>query len=252
MPLRLVIENATFEELARGVAAAEAVFEASGISYEDAVNGMLAVELWDMKGFPEDAEPSEEEDAAATVWFKAERAACDACCAGWPADKVVRAHRVLGIGPIEPKVKMVNLATWPDRQRRYPEIIERLETATGPDRQLDIDICYVMGWVNEPGTPEEAAELGLPYLTGNLAEVAEITHKSLQGWTIEIDQDPCDARILDPERDKASKDEDDRSVAAWRYFDGRRYMETPPANTAIALTLAAMRLQADSFLPQAW
>ncbi|RWM39924.1 hypothetical protein [Mesorhizobium sp.] len=250
MPLRLVIENATAEELARGVAAAEAVFESSGISCEDAMSGMLAVELWDMKGFPEDAEPSEEQDAAATVWFKAERAACEACCVGWPEDKVVRAHRVLGIGPVEPKVKTVNLATWPDRQQRYREIIERLETATGPDRQLDIDICYVMGWVNEPGTPEEAAALGLPYLTGNLAEVAAITEKSLQGWTIEIDQDPCDARIIEPERDE--HDDDDMSVAAWRCPDGYLHMEKPPANAAIALTLAAMRLQADSFLPQAW
>ncbi|MER9330552.1 hypothetical protein NKJ26_17120 [Mesorhizobium sp. M0152] len=249
MPLRLVIEKTTFEELARGVAAAEAVFEASGISYEEAANGMLAVALWDMKGFPKDAEPTEDQNAAATVWFKAERAACEACCAGWPAEKVARAHRVLGIGPVEPKVKTVNLATWPDRQRRYREIVERLETATGPDRQLDIDICYVMGWVNEPGTPQEAARLGLPYLTGNLAEVAEITQKSLQGWRIEIDQDPCDARIIEPEHEDG---DDDMSVAAWCCTDGYLHMEKPPANTAIALALAAMRLQADSFMPQAW
>ncbi|MDG4881970.1 hypothetical protein [Mesorhizobium sp. WSM4884] len=250
MPLRLVIENATFEELARGVAAAEAVFEDSGISYEDAASGMFAVELWDMKGFPEDAEPTEDQDAAASVWLKAERAACEACCAGWPADKVVRAHGVLGIGAVEPRVKMANLATWPDRQRRYREIIQRLETATGPDRQLDIDICYVMGWVNEPGTPKEAAALGLPYLTSNLAEVAAITEKSLQGWKIEVDQDPCDARIIQLDRDE--DDDDDLSVAAWRCADGYLHMEKSPANTAIALTLAAMRLQADSFLPPAW
>ncbi|TPL05817.1 hypothetical protein FJ938_14480 [Mesorhizobium sp. B2-4-14] len=248
MPLRLVIESASHEELARGVAAAEAVFQSSGISYEDAASGMLAVELWDMKGFPEDAEPTEEQDAAASVWFEAERAACEACCAGWSEDKVVRAHRVLGIGPVEPKVKTVNLATWPDRQRRYREIVQRLETATGPDRQLDIDVCYVMGWINEPGTPEEAVELGLPYLTGSLPDAAEITEKSLPGWKIEIDQEPCDARIIQPERDE----DDDMSVAAWRCPDGYMHMEKPPANTAIALTLAAMRLQADSFLPQAW
>lgn len=251
MPLRLVIDGASWEELTRGVAAAEAVFERSGISIKDAMNGMFAVELWDMDGFPKDGEPTDQQRAAADVWFAAERAACEACCAGWPEDKVVT-RRALGIGPREPKVKTANLATWPERKRLYPEIITRLEMANGPDRRLDIDICYVMGWVNEPGTPQEAAELGLPYLTANLAEVAELTRKSLKDWTVEIDQDPCDARILDPGRDKCSDDQEDRSVAAWRYFDGRLYMEKPPANSAIALTLAAMRLQADSFLDQAW
>lgn len=248
MPIRLMIENAKPEELARGVAAAEAVFEGSGVSCEDSMSGMLAIELWDMKGFPESYEPSEEKQAAASVWFLAERAACEACCAGWPEDKVVR-HRALAVGPDEPKVKTVNPATWPERKGLYPQIIERLETAVGPDRQLDIDICYVMGWVNEPGTPEEAAEIGLPYLTANLAEVAAITETSLKGWKIEIDQEPCDARIIDLEHDE---DDDDRSVAAWRYFDGRIQMDKPPANSAIALTLAAMRLQAISFLDQAW
>ncbi|RWC64264.1 hypothetical protein [Mesorhizobium sp.] len=248
MPLRLVIENATPEGLSRGIAAAEAVFEGSGISYDDAMTGMLAIELWDMKGFPEGEAPSEEKQTAASVWFLAERAACEACCAGWPEERVVR-HRALAVGPGEPKVKTLNPTTWPERQKLYPAVIERLETAAGPDRQLDIDICYVMGWVNEPGTPEEAAKLGLPYLTSNLAEVAQITQKSLQGWTVEIEQDPCDARIIDPERDE---DDDDRSVAAWHSLDGRLYMDRPPANTAIALTLAAMRLQADSFSEQSW
>jgi len=249
MPLRLTIENAKPEELARGIAAADAVFESSGISYDDAMHGILAMELWDIKGFPEGEAPSEEEQAAASVWFLAERAACEACCAGWPEEKAVR-RRALAVGPAEPKVKTVNPETWPERRQLYPEIIERLETATGPDRQLDIDICYVMGWVKEPGTPEKAAEMGLPYLTGNLAEVAEITEKSLKGWKIEIDRDPiCDARIIEPEHDD---EDDDRSVAAWRHFDGRLYMEKPPANPAIALTLAAMRLQADSFLDRSW
>ncbi|TIV59105.1 hypothetical protein [Mesorhizobium sp.] len=229
MPLRLVIENATSEELSRDIAAAQAVFARSGVSVEDAMSGMFALELWDLKGFPPNDEPGKEEDAAASVWFQAERAACEACSAGWPEDKAVRAHRVLGIGPVEPKVKTVNLATWPGRQRRYREIIERLEMATGPDRQLDIDICYVMGWVTEPGTPEEATELGLPYLTSNLTEGAEITQKSLQGWTIEIDQGPCDARIIEPERDE--DDDDDMSVAAWRCPEGYLHMEKPPANT---------------------
>jgi hypothetical protein len=171
MPLRLVIENATWEELCRGVAAAEAVFARSGISYQDAADGMLAADPWMKEKFPDFPEPTSEQEKAASVWYEAERAACQACCAGWPEDKVVRPHRVLGIGPAEPKVKTANLITWPDRQRRYREIIERLEKATGPDRQLDIDICYVMGWINEPGTPEEDAEMELPYLTCNMDHV---------------------------------------------------------------------------------
>lgn len=105
-----------------------------------------------------------------------------------------------------------------------------------------------MGWINEPGTAEQAAEQGLPFLTANLAEVAAITERSLQGWKIEVDQEPCDARVIEPDPDE----DDDLSVAAWRCADGYLHMERPPANTAIALTLAAMRLQADSFLPPAW
>ncbi|TPI32621.1 hypothetical protein FJ414_21330 [Mesorhizobium sp. B3-1-6] len=250
MPLRLVIENATWEELCRGVAAAEAVFARSGISYEDAVNGMLAADPWMKEKFPDFPEPSKKQETAASVWYEAERAACQACCAGWPEDKVVRPHRVLGIGPVEPRVKTANLATWPDRQGRYREIIERLETAIGPDRQLDIDTCCVMGWIDGPCTPEDAAEMELPCLTGKLAQILEITKKSLPKWTIEVDHEPCDARIIEPDRDR--DEHDDLSVAAWRCSDGYQHMEKPPANAAIALTLAAMRLQADSFLPPAW
>ncbi|RWQ79279.1 MAG: hypothetical protein EOS85_17275 [Mesorhizobium sp.] len=249
MELRLDVKGASPEEISRGIVAAQAVFERNGIQPDKAANGMFALEGWDIKGYPEGEEPSEEEDKAASVWFEAERAACEACCAGWPEEAKVR-RRALGLGSPEPKVKTANPATWPERKRLYPDIIRRLETATGPDRQLDIDICFVMGWINESGTPEQAAELGLPYLTSNLAEVAEITRKSLSQWKIEIDQEPCDALIIEPERD--ADDDDDMSVAAWRCSDGWLHMEKPPANTAIALTLAAMRLQADSFLDQAW
>ncbi|MBZ9740611.1 hypothetical protein [Mesorhizobium sp. CO1-1-4] len=251
MELRLHIEGAAPEEIARGVEAAQAVFDQEGIAADVAASGAFAVYIRDVKGFPGSGEPSESQRMAADVWLKAKSAACKACCAGWQEQPVVD-RWALCMGPTEPTVKTVNPATWPERQRLYPEIITRLETATGPDRRLDLDICYVMGWINEPGTPQEAAELGLPYLTANLAEVADLTRKSLKDWTVEIDLDPCDARILDPERETYEDELDDRSVAAWRYFDGRTYMEKPPANTAIALTLAAMRLQGDSFLPQAW
>lgn len=202
MELRLDIEDASPEEIARGIAAAEAVFERTGISAIDAADGMFALEGWDIKGFPEGEEPSEEEDRAASVWFEAERAACEACCAGWPEEKVVR-RRALGLIEVHrSKVEMANPSNWPERKQLFFDIVERLETATGPDRQLDIDIAFALGWVNKGGTPEQAAELDLPYLTSNLAQVAEIAQKSLQGWTIEIDQDPCDARVIIPNATK--------------------------------------------------
>ncbi|MER9920901.1 MULTISPECIES: hypothetical protein [unclassified Mesorhizobium] len=247
MELRIDIRGAKPEEIVRGLNAAQLVFDRQGIAAEVAASGVFALQVWDIKGSRQGEEPSESQKVAADVWLKAERAAYEACCTGWLEQPAI-SRWALCLGPTEPKVKTAYPATWPERQQLYPKLIERLEAATCPDRQLDIDICYVMGWVNERGMPEEAAELGLPYLTGNLAEVASITQKSLQDWTIEVGQAPCDARIIAPERDE----HDNRSVAAWRSFDGRLNIEKSPANTAIALTLAAMRLQADSFFEPAW
>jgi len=82
MELRLDIEGATPEETARGILAAQAVFDETGITAEDAASGMFALEGWDIKGFPEGEEPSEQEQKAADAWLEANRAACDACCAG--------------------------------------------------------------------------------------------------------------------------------------------------------------------------
>lgn len=38
---------------------------------------MFAVELWEMDGLPKDAEPTDEQRAAAQVWYAAEQAACE-------------------------------------------------------------------------------------------------------------------------------------------------------------------------------
>lgn len=92
MELRLNIEGAAPEELARGVAAAEAVFAHAGITALQGAEGLFALEGWDIKGFPEDDQPTEHEDQAASVWMEADEAATAACCAGWPEDKVPR-HR---------------------------------------------------------------------------------------------------------------------------------------------------------------
>ncbi|TPK61149.1 hypothetical protein FJ930_27860 [Mesorhizobium sp. B2-4-15] len=83
MQLRLNIEGASSDEIAHGIAAAEAVFARAGISAEAAADGMFALEGWDIQGFPDDEQMSEEEDEAASVWMEANKAAIDACCACW-------------------------------------------------------------------------------------------------------------------------------------------------------------------------
>ncbi|MER9316342.1 hypothetical protein NKI31_12650 [Mesorhizobium sp. M0659] len=158
MELRLAIEGAKPEGIARGVDAAQVVFDREGIAAEVAASGAFAVYIRDIKGFLGSEAPSESQRSAANIWQKAERVAYEACCAGWREQPVV-SRWALCLGPTEPRVKTANPATWPEDSSYTPSSLN-IEAATGPDRQLDIDICYVMGWVNERGTPEEAAELG--------------------------------------------------------------------------------------------
>jgi hypothetical protein len=79
--------GATPEERQRGVDAARAIIESSGLTAEEAADGSFAVEGWDEMGFPPDQEPSEDEYAAAEVWWAASNAAIKACCEGWPDEK---------------------------------------------------------------------------------------------------------------------------------------------------------------------
>jgi hypothetical protein len=88
MKLRLEIKGASPEEQQRGVEAAKVVFAAAGISAEQAADGMDALEGWDDASFPDDEAPTEDEDAAASIWMDANKAAIAACCADWPADAV--------------------------------------------------------------------------------------------------------------------------------------------------------------------
>jgi hypothetical protein len=87
MDLILTVRGASAEEKQRGVEAAKAVIEREGITAKEAAYGVFALEGWDDMGFPEDREPSEAEYAAADVWYKAEEAALEACCANWPDRK---------------------------------------------------------------------------------------------------------------------------------------------------------------------
>jgi hypothetical protein len=88
MKLRLEIMGASPAESQRGIAAADAVFAAAGISAEQATDGMFALEGWDDASFQADMEPDEDEDLAASVWMEANKAAIQACCADWPVDAV--------------------------------------------------------------------------------------------------------------------------------------------------------------------
>ncbi len=86
--LRLTVDGATEEEETRGVNAAMAVFNEAGINPYDAAGGAHARAIWDDKGFPDNDEDfTDKEAVAATVWDQAEKAAMDACCEVWPADR---------------------------------------------------------------------------------------------------------------------------------------------------------------------
>ncbi|TPJ30148.1 MULTISPECIES: hypothetical protein [unclassified Mesorhizobium] len=87
MEIMMDARGATPEEKQRGLAAARAVIKQSGLTAEKAAEGSFAVEGWDDMGFPPDQEPSEDEYAAADVWWAASNAAIKACCEGWSDEK---------------------------------------------------------------------------------------------------------------------------------------------------------------------
>lgn len=74
--LRIEIEGATDEELARGLAAAKAVFASAGV-------GPLAcaVALFKLEG--EQEQLTEDDGWLADLWIEADEAAAKACCKGW-------------------------------------------------------------------------------------------------------------------------------------------------------------------------
>ena len=92
MDILMDARGATPEEKQRGLAAARAVIERSGLTAEEAAEGSFAVEGWDDMGFPPDQEPSEDEYAAADVWWAASNAAIEACCDGWSDEKRSQVH----------------------------------------------------------------------------------------------------------------------------------------------------------------
>ena len=85
MPLILKVPGATTEELARGLAAAEAVFQALGVTCAQGLRAQFEREGWDIvHNFADDKQPPAPVMAAANALDEARWAAMEACCAGWP------------------------------------------------------------------------------------------------------------------------------------------------------------------------
>lgn len=94
MRLVLHVEGANSAELARGVSAAQAVFDADGADPWVCALGAYARETWDdQHGFDEEHVPGDDALDAAATMDSAESAAVEACCAGWP-EACVRVGRL--------------------------------------------------------------------------------------------------------------------------------------------------------------
>lgn len=108
MNLVLSVPGASPEEIARGIAAAEAALERAGFTAEEAADGAFALEGWDINGFPEDG-LDDEAGAAAEAWAEAHDAALDACCGGWADERRPEGVRLELL--IDPETQLADRAT---------------------------------------------------------------------------------------------------------------------------------------------
>ncbi|MCT2580963.1 hypothetical protein P3C33_27910 [Mesorhizobium sp. P16.1] len=81
--MKISIPKATPDELQRGLDAAIAVFRRADVDPQDAADGVSIREGWDIAGFSEQFDISDQEMEAAAIWDAADTAAVDAACAGW-------------------------------------------------------------------------------------------------------------------------------------------------------------------------
>lgn len=132
---------------------------------------------------------------------------------------------------------------WEEEKRLYPMVIARLENARGPDRKLDIDIAIVLGKLADLSTrnsPEPLCYDGLPVprFTDSLQDVEVIVGKDFPGGDWHVQEAPhVEAEILEQYPDGSWQP----MGSAWNSPNDGTYMTRPPANTAIALTLAMLR-----------
>jgi hypothetical protein len=81
----------------------------------------------------------------------------------------------------------------------YSEILARLETATGPDREIDCMIGYAVDWTPNGGVPfreicaeteggyaNVARRYACPHYTASLNAVVALIESELPGWVWEV------------------------------------------------------------------
>lgn len=91
MDIRINVPGATADEIARGLAAAQAVFDKVCITAERAADARFAVEGWDNAGFPDDENyPGDRDFDFLHIWNEADEAAAAASCREWPEGKRLR------------------------------------------------------------------------------------------------------------------------------------------------------------------
>jgi len=127
--------------------------------------------------------------------------------------------------------------------------IHALEGATGPDRSIDVDVAVLLGAADEGqrGRPHPHCIDGtpIPHFTKSVEEVEARIRREIPDAMWEFQTEPfIDAHIVDvaPARDGI---EPEFWSAAFLTTDDLgetvRLMEKPPANVAIAPTLALLR-----------
>lgn len=97
--LLLDIAGAAPHEIQRGLTAARAVFDRAGISPREGDEARAA--HWERGSRLRSRREAAESRARYEVWTTAERAAIDACCAGWQAERrpTTIVMDLIGMGP---------------------------------------------------------------------------------------------------------------------------------------------------------
>jgi hypothetical protein len=81
MHFKISVKGAKPEEIAKGLVAAQAVFDQAGVTPYEAATARFNVEGWDVRGFK--GPISDHDLQICGVWDAADQAAAKACCENW-------------------------------------------------------------------------------------------------------------------------------------------------------------------------